>query len=227
MNWQDKGYLISINRYNENSSIIEFYTRDRGKVKGILFGSSSKKIKNYLFIGNCFHINFSSKNENSIGSFKLELEKVNTPLFLENQLRLSCIVYSFSMIKLLTVENQKNENIFKLINNYFKLLTEDNWIRGYIFWELEFYKNLGYELKFENYAKKVVHNGSSKYISISDEKKIIPNFLIDNKIENISKDDLVLGFDIVGNFLEKSVLNLNNLIMPETRYNFVNLIKKL
>ena len=26
MNWQDKGYLLSLNKYNENSSIAEFYT---------------------------------------------------------------------------------------------------------------------------------------------------------------------------------------------------------
>ena len=108
MNWQDKGYLISSNRYNENSSIIELFTQDRGKVKGILFGATSKKIKNYLFVGNCFHINFSSKNENSIGNFKLEIDKVNTPIFLGDQIKLSCIVNIFNLIKLLTVENQKN-----------------------------------------------------------------------------------------------------------------------
>ena len=45
MNWQDKGYLISSNRYNENSSIIELFTQERGKVKGILFGATSKNRK--------------------------------------------------------------------------------------------------------------------------------------------------------------------------------------
>ena len=72
MNWQDKGYLININKYNENSSVAEFFTNNHGKTTGIIFGSSSKKIKNYLFNGNEFHINFSSKNENSSGNFKIE-----------------------------------------------------------------------------------------------------------------------------------------------------------
>ena len=151
MNWQDKGYLISSNRYNENSSIIELFTQERGKVKGILFGATSKKIKNYLFVGNCFHINFSSKNENSIGNFKLEIDKVNTPIFLEDQIKLSCIVNIFNLIKLLTVENQKNGKIFELISIFFKLLIKENWLTSYIFWELDLYKNLGYELNFSNY----------------------------------------------------------------------------
>ena len=48
MNWSDSGYLISKNRYNENSVIAEFFTLERGKISGIIFGGTSKKIKNYL-----------------------------------------------------------------------------------------------------------------------------------------------------------------------------------
>ena len=44
MNWDDKGFLISKNKYNENSLIAEIYTQSHGKVSGIIFGS---KIKHY------------------------------------------------------------------------------------------------------------------------------------------------------------------------------------
>ena len=40
MKWQDKGYLLKINRYNENSSIAEFFTEKHGKATGIIFGST-------------------------------------------------------------------------------------------------------------------------------------------------------------------------------------------
>ena len=40
MKWQDKGYLISLNKYNENSSIAQFLTENHGKTTGIIFGSS-------------------------------------------------------------------------------------------------------------------------------------------------------------------------------------------
>ena len=52
MTWDDKGFLISKNRYNENSLITEIYTKNHGKISGIIFGGTSKKIKNYLQIGN-------------------------------------------------------------------------------------------------------------------------------------------------------------------------------
>ena len=57
MNWIDEGFLLNKNRYNENSLISEFFTRKHGKISGIIFGGTSKKIKNYLQIGNKIHIN--------------------------------------------------------------------------------------------------------------------------------------------------------------------------
>ena len=47
MIWDDTGYLLSKNRYNENSLIVEIFTKAHGKVSGIIFGGTSKKIKNY------------------------------------------------------------------------------------------------------------------------------------------------------------------------------------
>ena len=75
MQWDDIGYLVSKNRYNENSIIAEFYTKDHGKCSGVIFGGTSKKIKNYLQIGNKFHINYNYKIEGKLGYFKVEYLK--------------------------------------------------------------------------------------------------------------------------------------------------------
>ena len=52
MNWDDTGFLLSKNKYSENSLIVEVFTKEHGKISGILFGGTSKKIKSYLQIGN-------------------------------------------------------------------------------------------------------------------------------------------------------------------------------
>ena len=77
MNWDDTGFLLSKNKYNENSLIVEIFTKDHGKISGIIFGGTSKKIKNYLQIGNKIHVNYSSKNISRIGFFKIEIIKAN------------------------------------------------------------------------------------------------------------------------------------------------------
>ena len=43
MNWKDNGYLLSKLKYNENSSIVEFFTENHGKCSGLIFGATSKK----------------------------------------------------------------------------------------------------------------------------------------------------------------------------------------
>ena len=50
MIWDDIGFLLNKNRYNENSLISEIYTKNFGKVSGIIFGGTSKKIKNLSLI---------------------------------------------------------------------------------------------------------------------------------------------------------------------------------
>ena len=61
MIWDDIGFLLSKNRYNENSLISDIYTKNFGKVSGIIFGGTSKKIKNYLQIGNKLYVSYNSK----------------------------------------------------------------------------------------------------------------------------------------------------------------------
>ena len=58
MIWDDIGFLLSKNRYNENSLISDIYTKNFGKVSGIIFGGTSKKIKNYLQIGNKLYVSY-------------------------------------------------------------------------------------------------------------------------------------------------------------------------
>ena len=73
MIWDDKGFLISKFKYNENSIIADFFTLNHGRSSGIVFGATSNKIKGYLQIGNLFQLNCNFKNESKIGSFKVEI----------------------------------------------------------------------------------------------------------------------------------------------------------
>ena len=66
-----------------------------------------------------------------------------------------------AFIKLLTAEAQSNKEIFKLIDKFFEILTSDNWIQKYIFWELELLKLLGYDLELKNMVEKEIVDSES------------------------------------------------------------------
>ena len=226
MIWDDNGYLISKNRYSENSIIAEVFTKNHGKISGIIFGGTSKKIKNYLQIGNKIHVNFNSKSDNKLGYFKVEIQQALSPLYFDNQKKLSCITSAMNLIKILTTENQKNINIYELIKDFYLLLDKDNWIKRYIFWELELFRVLGYDLELKNLVDKEFVGDKLQYISKSNtNKKIIPNFLIEKNEEPVDLTNLKKGLFLIGDYLEKTILRPNNISQPISRLNFINSLK--
>ena len=226
MNWDDSAYLISKNKYSENSIIAEVFTENHGKTSGIIFGGTSKRIKNYLQIGNKIHINYNVKSPTRIGYFKIEIVKALTPLYFDENLKLSCISSAMNLLKLLTAEAQSNRKIFILIDRFFEILTFDNWIQEYIFWELELLKLLGYDLELKNMVEKeVIDEEVNYFVRSSTEKKNIPNFLVDENYKNVDLKTLLRGLKLVTDYLEKSILKPNNLNLPSSRSHFVSLLK--
>tara|TARA_B100000035_G_scaffold103379_1_gene87783 strand:+ start:997 stop:1686 length:690 start_codon:yes stop_codon:yes gene_type:complete len=228
MIWDDTGFLLSKNRYNENSLIAEVYTKDHGKFSGIIFGGTSKKIKSYLQIGNKIHINFNSKSENRIGYFKIEILEALSPFFFDNQQKLSCITSAMHLIKILTAESQKNDSIYKLIENFYILLKKDNWLKNYIFWELELFKLLGYDLKFKDLVERKMVDDQFQYVSKSSiDKRIVPNFLIDKNVNVKDLKTLLSGLKLISDYLDKTILKPNNLTHPISRLQFINSLRQL
>ncbi len=226
MIWDDTGFLLSKNRYNENSLIVEIFTRNHGKVAGIIFGGTSKKIKNYLQIGNQLYTNYNSKTENRIGYFKIEIQKTYSPIYFENPKKLNCINSAMHLIRLLTADAQTNIKVFDLINQFYILISDTNWLKEYIIWELELLKVLGYDLKLESIVNKELKNDQILYFAISSkEKKIVPNFLIDKNEKEIDVNTLLQGLKLVGNFMYKTILKPNNLNLPLSRIHLENSLK--
>ena len=226
MNWIDEGFLINKNRYSENSLIAEIYTKDRGKISGIIFGGTSKKIKNYLQLGNRLHINYNSKSENRIGYFKVEILNAYTPLYFDHKQKLSCITSAINLIKILTAESQVNIKVYNLIDDLFLILKDNDWLKKYIFWELDLLKILGYDLELENFVEKdIVENKTIYYASSSNEKKYVPNFLIEKELKVYDVKTLLTGLKLVGDYLDKTILKPNNLNYPNSRLLFINSLK--
>ena len=75
MIWEDECYLLSKRKFRENANIINIFTQKKGKIDGIVYGGTSRKVKNYLQISNKLFVSHTSKSENRLGYFKTELIK--------------------------------------------------------------------------------------------------------------------------------------------------------
>ena len=73
--------------------------------------------------------------------------------------------------------------------------------------------------------KEVVNDQTQYYVTSSTEKKVVPNFLIDNNRNDIDLKNLLNGLKLVSDYLEKSILKPNSINYPSSRLHFVSLLK--
>ena len=217
MNWEDDGFLLSKRKFRENAIIINVFTSNYGKVNGIVYGGTSRKIKNFLQIGNKIFIFFNSKNENKMGYFKTELVKPISPKYFNDKKRTSGILSSSSILSLLLPEGQSYIKIYKSFDDLLKNFDNDNWILLYILWEFKLIKELGFDPNLEIFKNlNVESNFTDQYIDKVQYK--IPLFLIKNTIPISINNDLIKKSLIFTRLLMLNKFFIpNNLIFPRSR----------
>jgi DNA repair protein RecO (recombination protein O) len=215
MYWQDEGYLLSKNNYDENSIIIEVFTLDHGKCIGTVYGGNSKKNKKIFQIGNKISINFKSKNVNKFGYFTVELVKAISPMFFDDKKRSICILAASSILKILLPQDQLNKKIYNSFENLLNMLHLNNWINYYILWELSLVKELGYEIKLP--IKKNLENFNNFTISINNKNFKIPKILIDKNNQNVNKNEILEALSFNRNLLIENFIFPNKIKMPNSR----------
>ena len=150
MIWEDIGFLLKKRNFSENSIIAQFFTKDHGKTSGIIYGGTSRKVKNYLQVGNKLKLIYKSKNVEKIGYFSAEIADVNSAIYFDNKKILLCIQSICYFLLTLLPENEKNSEIYKNSEELFKNFKNKDWILHYINWERMLIKELGFEGKIKN-----------------------------------------------------------------------------
>ena len=132
-----------------------------------------------------------------------------------------------SLVKLLTVDNQTNINIYNLISDFYNFLDNNNWINKLIFWELELLKLIGYDLELNNIVNEEIINDKKLYfVANNNEKKYVPNFLVEKDYNVLDFNQILNGLKLISDYLDKSILRPNNISHPKSRIDFINNIKE-
>ena len=217
MNWEDECYLLSKRKFRENANIINVFSKNRGKVSGVVYGGNSRKIKNYLQISNKLYINHSAKNENRLGYFKTELVKPISPLYFNDKERSSALLSISTTLNMLLPDSQPNQNIYKSFEEFVNSINLDNWVIFYIFLELSLIKDLGYDPNLENFKNDKSETDFQK-IKIDTFTYDVPSYLIQNRIpDNLSKNLIKASLNFTRNIIQNRFFLPNNLPFPRSR----------
>jgi len=218
MNWQDEGFLLSKIKFRENANIVNVFTNKRGKVSGIVYGGSSRKIRNFLQISNKIFIIYSSKSENRLGYFKTELVEAISPKYFNDKKKTAALLSFSSILNLLLPESQPYQKLYFSLEGLLKNFDKDDWINHYIYWELILLKELGFDPYLEQFFDNVDQNTNQKKIEIDNIKYQIPTFLLSKKkIEILNHREITTALSFTRNILTNKFFLPNNLLLPKSR----------
>tara|TARA_Y100000590_G_C15593304_1_gene966981 strand:+ start:495 stop:1172 length:678 start_codon:yes stop_codon:yes gene_type:complete len=217
MYWEDEGYIVAKKKFRENAIILDVFTKNFGKVSGIVYGGTSRKVKNYLQLTNKIFLIFNSKADNKIGYFKTELIEAISPKYFNNEKKTICINSLTSIIRILLPENEVQKKIYKSIDSLFDKFDEKKWLLYYLNWEINLIQDLGFGFsidptKFNNLKEKKLIN-----IKLDNIQYQIPSFIIFKNSNNPDLTDLYNGLYFSRSLMENKFFLPNNLRFPYSR----------
>ena len=218
MIWEDECYLLSKKKFRENAIIINIFTKKKGKIDGIVYGGTSRKIKNYLQISNKLFVSYISKNENRIGYFKTELIKPISPIYFNDKQRTSALISICSLLNILLPDSQPNNKIYNSFEKLINSINLENWIFLYIFFEINLIKDLGYDTNLNEHSKEI--RGDKDFLKIKIDGYIyeIPNYLIQKEIpKNFTYLLIRKSLYFTRQVMQNKFFIPNNLLFPKSR----------
>ena len=223
MNWEDECYLLNKRKFRENANIINIFSKNKGKITGIVYGGTSRKIRNYLQISNKLFSIYNSKDDNKIGYFKTELIKAIAPLYFNDKKRTSALISICSILNNLLPEAQPNKIIYESFENFINSIKLDNWIILYIFFELNLIRNLGYDPNLSEFRKIDFNSGDYTKLKIDNVFYEVPVYLIMNKAPIKITDELIRkSLNFTRSLIQNRFFLPNNIIFPKARILFEN-----
>ena len=178
MTWSDEGYILGVNIYGENSSIISILSKDHGHHKGIIYGGTSSKLKKLIHIGNKIKVTWKSKSEDAIGYYNFELIDAVAPKYFDNDKKLTAILSATSICLKILPERNVYLTVYNSFEDLFNSLNSNDFFKKYVLWERFLLSELGYNLDLENKDSLKLFNKNISY----------PQYFHDNSASFTDKD---------------------------------------
>jgi len=218
MNWEDEGFLLSKIKFRENANIVNIFTSNRGKVSGVVYGGTSRKIRNFLQITNKIFVIHSSKSENRIGYFKAELVEAISPKYFNDKKKTTALLSLSSILNLLLPESQPYKNLYISLDELLKNFDKENWVNLYIDWELKLLKELGFDPFLEQFVSEDEEILMYKTIEIDNINYQVPTFLLSKtKVTNLENKQVSMALSFTRIILTNKFFFPNNLSFPKSR----------
>lgn len=229
MRFNDQGYIVNLRKHGENSAVLTVLSREHGKVTGFVKHALSKKNLGVFQLGNQVQFEAYSRVDENMLSLKVELLSPDAVNFIADPQKLSVLAAFCALSNAVLPELENLEDFYACVDNFFKLINEENWLTYYLYFEYYLLEYLGIGLDLSECAA----TGTTRdlaYVSPKTGKAVCrvageayrdrlfayPRFIIEKNEFPAPAEQRAL-LQMTGFFLQKNFFNLHSLKFPPNR----------
>ncbi len=218
MQWQDKGIILSQRPYKESYSLVSVFTYHQGRYSGIIRLGRQPSMRAQLQPGNFVQAQWQARLSEHLGSWKFESEQMPWTHLLSSPHRLAALSSACTLLDKALPERHPYSDLYdNFVELLSILLSDQDWQRAYLRFELNLLSCLGFGLTLEFCAvtrssKNLSHVSPKTGHAVceaaakpyADRLLKLPAFLLDEKAP-YTKVDLQAAYHLTGYFLRRYI----------------------
>ncbi len=239
MKFVDEGYIINCRKHGESSLILTVLCKEYGKVCGYIKSGISKRNMATFQVGNLVKVDAWSRVDDNMLLLKVELITPHAVNFLTNADKLRVLSCFCALGNACLPELQPLDRFYYLVESFINLITEDNWLTHYSFFEFYLLEFLGVGIDLSECSAtgmteslEFVSPKSAKAVSLEAglpyKERLFkyPHFIVEQNYAPTALEltDLLKMTEF---FLKKNFFAIHNLKFPDCRDNLAEIVEKL
>ncbi len=231
MQWTDQGIVVAVRAYGETSAILQLVTRDHGRHAGVVRGGKSRRFRGVLQPGNKVMATWRARLSDHLGAFTVEPLASRLAVLMTDAAAMDGLSAACAVAVSVLPEREPHASVFDGLDMLVGSLEEKGvWPALFVRWELGLLQELGFGLDFSacavtGQANDLTHVSPRSGRAVcaeaakpyEDKLMPLPPFLLQNRRESISNEDIERGLRITGHFLERWVLAPHGGKLPPAR----------
>ena len=218
MEWTDEGILLNVTPHGENSAILQVFTSNKGRHTGLIRNAYSPKMVSILQPSAQLLLNWSSRLEENLGNFKVDLLRTRADILMASRIGLAAFNSLSALCISILAERDPMPELYNETKQFLdKVVIHTDWQFLYLDWELKLLSCIGFGLDLEKcavtettedlcYISPKSGKAVCKEVGTEYHSKLLPFPPIlrsNQRGRTFSHEDLALGLSLSGFFIEK------------------------
>ena len=147
MEWRDEGILLRTAPHGEGGLLLDVFTAEHGRRRGLLRGGASKKRVAEMQIGAQLSVQWRARLETQLGRFQAEATRMRAGFVLDDKLALAALSSAAALLETLIPESDPQPSLYRdSLHLFDAIAARPDWPGDYTRWELTLLAELGYGL---------------------------------------------------------------------------------